>query len=248
MTLTARVGSQGITIEPGQWLTMGRSHASRTHLHTGDDKSLSRVGVTIFHVGDHWSVRGTQRDDGHKAVVRNGGEVIQLDPGIPQPFAWAAARIELPFGTASKLNHLIVLVRADLSQARWTGTFTDARGLVAGANVVTEQALRRTWTRFETAPRWAVYATACAVPIVRYETWSSTRWSATKAKEAFNSRYHGAGGGSWGRAMAEAVEALGCERSEVPDEAVRRGFVTLQDVDSLLQRYSERSHYQGPRE
>jgi hypothetical protein len=247
MTLTVSAGGQEATIRSGGCLTVGRSRRSDTHLHAGDDQSLSRIAVTIFHVGDHWRVRGTARKDGHKVVVRNGGEVIQLPPGIPQLLVWDRARLELPFGTPATLHHLVVLVRADLTRARWTGLFIDPQGPVVDSAKWTDLALRRTWASLEDAPRRAVYATACAVPILQRGSMSATEWTATKAKEAFNAWYQQDGNGPWGRTSADAVKVLGCDRAEVPAEAVRRGFVTPQDVDALLQRYATRRHYQGLR-
>jgi hypothetical protein len=240
VTLAASMGGQEVTIETGQSLTAGRNRGSKRHLHVGDDESLSRVAVTVFHVGDHWRVRGSKRVDGHKVVVRNGGEVIQLVPGITQPLDWGRAIIELPFGTSSHLYHESVLIRADLSQPRWTGSFTDPQRLRVDAKPVTSMTLQRTWTSLEDAPRWAVYATACAVPMLRFETWSATEWTATRAKVAFNAWYRVSGNGHWGRTGVEAVRALGCDKAEVPGEAVRRGFVTTQDVDALLHRNAER--------
>lgn len=246
MTLTVSVGRRKATLESGGCLTVGRSESSDTHLHAMADQSLSRIAVTIFHVGDHWRVRGEARADGHQVLVRNGGEVIQLQPGIPQLLVWEQARLELPFGTTTRLDHIVVLVRADLAQARWTGLFADPQGPVVDSAKWTDPALRRTWASLEDAPRWAVYATACAVPILRPGTWSTTERPATNAKEAFNAWYQQDGNGQWGRTSDEAVKVLGCDKTEVPAEAVRRRFVTLVDVDALLQRYSTRRHYRGP--
>lgn len=245
MTLTASVGSQEATIEPGQCLTVGRNKASRSHLHASEDGSLSRVAATIFHFGDYWSVSGTERTDGHKVLVRHDGESIQLVAGIPQPLAWDRASLELPCGTDARLHHATVTVRADLNQPRWAdplpGSSLDPRGVVASANVVTHTTMRRTWATLDDAPRWAVYATARAVPVLHPDAWSATEWTADRARVAFNAWLRIDGNGQWGRSSAEAAKVLGRETPEVPVEAVRRGFVTRRDVEVLLQRYAHRS-------
>lgn len=251
MTLTASVGNQEATIEPGQCLTVGRNKSSHSHLHAGEDGSLSRVAATIFHLGDYWSVCGAERTDGHKVLVRHDGESIQLAAGIPQPLSWDRASLELPCGTDARLHHASVLVRADLSQPHWEdplpgSSLDDPPGVVAGANVITHTTLRRTWATLDDAPRWAVYATARAVPVLRPDAWSATEWTADRAKVAFNAWLRIDGNGQWGRMSAEAVTVLGCEKPEVPAEAVRRGFVTRRDAEALLQRYVQRSRHQRP--
>jgi hypothetical protein len=251
MTLTASVGNQEATIGPGQCLTVGRNNASRSHLHAGDEDSLSRVAATICHFGDYWSVCGAERSDGHKVLVRHGGESIQIAASIPQPLAWERASLELPCGTATKLDHTSVLVRANLNLPRWAGSapgsfLPEPRDVVADANMVTDPLLRRTWATLDDAPRWAVYATARAVPVLHPDAWSATEWTASRAKAAFNAWLRIDGNGQWGRSSVEAANVLGRETPEIPAEAVRRGFVTRQDVETLLQRYAHHSLNRRP--
>jgi len=145
----------------------------------------------------------------------------------------------------------MVLARAALNLPRWAGSvpgssLPEPRDVVADANMVTDPLLRRTWATLDDAPRWAVYATARAVPVLHPDAWSATEWTASRAKAAFNAWLRIDGNGQWGRSSVEAANVLGRETPEIPAEAVRRGFVTRQDVETLLQRYAHRSLNRRP--